>query len=317
MITSFREAMSMTLMDAAEDNPALLVLTPDLARALRLDCFLETYPDKHISVGICETNMVGVAAGLAAVGYIPVISGFSMFVAEKPFEQIRNIIAYPSFNVKIIATHGGLCVGKDGATHQAVEDIALMRVLPNFVVLTACDVAQTESAIKAAIAHDGPVYLRLGRDRSNPVYTNGCTFEIGKSDVLKDGNDIVIFTTGTVVSNALAAAEQLKGQGIDAAVINIYSIKPFDKETVLHYAQKCKKAVTVEDHSKLGGLGSTIAEFLSTAYPIPIEFVGVDDVFGESGNEAELYEKYGLDTTSIIKAAARVTKIETRGTIYE
>lgn len=306
MITSFREALAKTFVEVADENKSIMVLTPDLARAIRIGEFLERYPHQYISTGVCEANTVGVAAGLAAVGFIPIIAGFSMFVAEKPFEQIRNIIAYPNLNVKIIATHGGICVGKDGATHQAIEDLSIIRVLPNFTVLAACDVAQTQSMIKAAIRHKGPVYVRLGRDKAKQVYMNGCNVEIGKSDVLLDGSDVAIFATGTVVANALAAARRLKEESIHAAVINLYSIKPFDKETVLAYAKKCGKIVTVEDHSKLGGLGGTIAEFLSGAYPTPIEYVGIDDVFGESGKDAELYEKYGLDAPGIVSAVHRI-----------
>lgn len=306
MTTSFRDALAKTLLEEVGGNPSLMILTPDLLRALRMDRFVETYPEQYVSMGISEGNMIGVAAGFATMGYVPVVCGFSMFVAERPYEQIRNIIAYPGLNVKIIATHGGLCVGRDGATHQAAEDIGLMRMLPNFTVLTACDVAQTQSAIKAALNHDGAVYLRLGRDKSNPIYSEGCAYEIGKSDVLQDGSDVALIAAGTMVTNAMEAAERLREEGVSAAVLNLYSIKPFDKETVLHYAKKCGKIVTVEDHSKLGGLGSTIAEYLAGTYPVPIEFIGIDDVFGESGEESELYEKYGLDASSIVEAAKKI-----------
>ena len=302
MTTSYREALAQTLLEEAAQNKRLMILTPDLAKALRMDLLTETYPNQYVSMGISEGNMVGVAAGLAAAGMLPVICGFAMFVAERPYEQIRNIIAYPELNVKIFATHGGLCVGRDGATHQAAEDIGMMRMLPHFSVLTACDVAQTQSAVKAALAHEGAVYLRLGRDKSKTVYENGCTYEIGKSDVLRDGSDVAIFAAGTMVAKALEAAETLRNEGVSAAVINLYSIKPFDQETVLRYAKTCGRIVTVEDHSKFGGLGSTIAEYLAKACPTPISFVGVDDVFGESGDENELYEEYGLDAKSIVSA---------------
>lgn len=306
MLTSFREALASTFLEIAEENPSMMVLTPDLARALRIEKFVEEYPSQYVSTGISESNTIGVAAGLAASGYMPVIAGFSMFIAEKPFELIRNIIAYPNLNVKLIATHGGICVGQDGATHQAAEDIAMLRTLPNFTVLAACDVAQTQAAIRAAIQHQGPVYVRLGRDKASQVYGNGCEVKIGQSDVLVDGSDVAIFATGTLVANALLAAQKLKEAGISAAVINLYSIKPFDQETILKYAKKCGKIVTAEDHSKFGGIGGTIAEYLSTVHPTKMEYVGVGDVFGESGKEEELYEKYGLDVSSIILAVNRV-----------
>lgn len=308
MLTSFREALASTFLEIAEENPSVMVLTPDLARALRIEKFVEDYSGQYISTGISEANTIGVAAGLAASGYTPIIAGFSMFIAEKPFELIRNIIAYPNLNVKFIATHGGICVGQDGATHQAAEDIAMLRTLPNFTVLTACDVAQTQAAIRAAIQHEGPVYVRLGRDKASEVYANGCEVKIGKSDVLADGSDVAIIAAGTLVANALAAAQKLKEDGISAAVINLYSIKPFDQETVLKYAQKCGRIVAAEDHSKFGGIGGTIAEYLSNVHPTRMEYVGLGDVFGESGRQEELYEKYGLDAPSIIAAVKRVCK---------
>jgi len=303
MAASFRDALAQALLEEGKQDKSIMVLTPDIARALRLDNFVETYPLQHISTGISELNTIGIASGLSSLGLKPIVAGFSMFVGIRPFEQIRNIVAYPNLNVKIFATHCGICVGRDGATHQTLEDLALMRTLPNFTVLTACDFDQTKAAVHASLAHIGPVYLRLGRDKATPVYHGNCEYKIGGSDVLKDGNDLAIFTMGTTTKYALDAAEELKIVGIDAAVINAYSIKPIDKQRILSYAKKCKRILTVEDHFMNGGLGSVIAEFLSRVNPVLMDFVGVNDTFGESGDEIELYQKYGLDTSMIVNKA--------------
>lgn len=311
---SFREAMAEALYDEAARNPNLMVLTPDLARALRLERIVSGLPNQYLSLGIAELNATGVAAGLASVGREPVIAGFAMFSAVRPFEQLRNMVAYPDLNVKIIATHGGLCVGKDGATHQALEDLALMRTLPNFTVLTACDARQTKAAVHAMLKKTGPAYLRLGRDGHGTVYETDPEYMVGGSDVLRDGDDLAIFTYGSIAGVALQAAKRLERHGISAAVINTYSIKPLDKVRVLQYAQKCHRVLTVEDHFKAGGLGSMIAELLSSAYPAPMDYIGVDDIFGESGGEAELYHKYGLDEEAVVgKAIALCGKKEAAG----
>lgn len=284
------------------------MLTPDLARAIRLDKLIEDYPNQHVSTGISELNTIGIASGLASIGCIPVVAGFSMFVAVRPYEQLRNIIAYPHLNVKVFATHCGICVGKDGATHQTLEDLGLMRMLPGFTVLTACDATQTGQAIHAAMAHDGPVYLRLGRDFAIPVYETPKPYLVGGSDVLLEGNDLAIFSMGTTMKYALTAAQKLAKDGISVAVINAYSIKPLDYERVLRYAKKCGKLLTVEDHFAFGGLGSAIAEYLAQVFPVPMEMVAVQDVFGESGEEEELYKKYGLNEDAIIEKSKKLLR---------
>ncbi len=307
MVRSFRDALSRTLLQIAEEDQTVIVLTPDLARAVRIQDFSAKYGSQFVSGGISEANLVGVAAGLASVGMMPIIVGFSMFVAEKPFEQIRNIIAYPDFNVKIIATHGGICVGKDGATHQAIEDLAIMRILPQMRVFAACDVSQTESLIQTICSSTGPSFLRLGRDEAQDIYENdGCITNVGGADVLRDGSDVAIVAIGTMVGNALQAAEELEKEGVDAAVINAYSLKPLNESLLLSYFDRCGCVVTAEDHLVAGGLGGAICELSAKKRVIPVECVGVMDRFGESGNQAELYEKYALTPQAIVAASRKV-----------
>ncbi len=302
---SFRDALGEELVSLGQRNKSLVVITPDLAKAVRINEYKKTYPERFISVGISEADCVTVAAGLAATGLIPVVAAFAMFAAVKPFEQIRNAIAYPNLNVKIFATHGGICVGRDGATHQALEDIAIMRTLPNFTVITAADATETKAAMKAAVQHEGPVYLRLGRDQAHTVYSQEKDFVIGKADVLKTGNDVTIIACGLLVNELLKAAELLSRQGISARVVNMHSIKPLDREAVIQAAEETGAIVAAEDHSIIGGLGSAIAETIVCTIPVPMEQVGVEDSFGESGSQDELYEKYGLTGEKIVLAAKR------------
>lgn len=302
---SFRDALGDELVLLGRKYESLVVVTPDLAKAVRINEFKKTYPKRFISVGISEADCVTVAAGLAATGLIPVVAAFAMFAAEKPFEQIRNAIAYPCLNVKIFATHGGICVGRDGATHQAIEDIAIMRTLPNFTVLTAADARETKAAMKAAIQHKGPVYLRLGRDQAETVYEEERAFIIGKADILKTGKDMTIIACGLMVIEALKAAELLREQGIAARVINMHCIKPLDEDVIIKAAEETGAIVTVEDHTRIGGLGGAVAEAIVKLCPVPMEQVGIDDRFGESGSQTELYEKYGLTAEKIVSAAQR------------
>ena len=302
MIRSFRKALSASLMKQAQQDPNFIVLNADSARVLNLDIFKQTYPNRIFCYGISEADMLSAAAGISTTGITPVVVGFSVFVTEKPFEQIRQSICYPNLNVKIIATHAGLCVGQDGATHQNLEDLALMRSLPNMSVLVAADAAQTEAAVTEMMRHHGPCYLRLGRDQAEDIYPLKPTVRIGGSDLLREGSDVTLAACGLMVDQALQAAELLQKEGISAAVLNLYSIKPLDEKAIVEQARKTDAFVTVEDHSVLGGLGGAVAEVLVTKHPVPVGFIGVRDTFGESGTQKQLFDKYGLSVEHIVQA---------------
>ena len=305
MVRSFRVALGEILQKAAAENPDIAVLNADSSRVLNLSKFAEKFPGRMISLGISEADMISCAAGMSTTGIIPVVVGFSMFVSDKPFEQIRQSVCYPNLNVKIIATHAGLCVGKDGATHQNLEDIAILRTLPNMTIFVAADVAQTERAIESVIALEGPAYLRLGRDMAEDIYETAGEVVPGGSDLLADGKDVAIIACGLMVEKSLKAAEILKKEGISSAVLNAYCIKPLDENSILALAEKTGALVSVEDHTVIGGLGGAVAELLAKKHPVPIEFVGVNDVFGESGEQDDLYEKFGLTPQEIAAAARR------------
>ena len=285
-------------MGAIYDN--LVVLDADLAAATKTGIFKKAYPERHIDCGIAECNMVGVAAGLAATGKIPFVSSFAMFAAGRAFEQVRNSVGYPKLNVKIGATHAGISVGEDGATHQCNEDIALMRTIPGMVVINPSDDVEARAAVKAAIEHQGPVYLRFGR-LATPVINDRSDykFELGKGVVLREGKDVTIIATGLCVAESLAAADMLEKDGISAKVINIHTIKPLDEELVIAAAKETGKVVTVEEHSVIGGLGSAVCDCLSENCPTKVLKVGVNDTFGESGPAVQLIHKYGLDAEGI------------------
>lgn len=307
---SFRTSLIDSILECAQANPNLVVLNADSARALKLTEFSRQYPDRMYNLGISEADMIGTAAGMAAAGLLPIVVGFSMFVAEKPFEQIRQAIAYPHLNVKIIATHSGLCVGQDGATHQALEDIALMRTLPDFKVFAAADIAEASAAIKAMVKHDGPAYLRLGRDLAEDIFPENKSFVPGGSDILRDGCDVTIAACGLMTEQAILAASALKAEGIKATVLNVYSLKPLPEALLIEKAKKTRAFVTAEDHSVIGGLGSAISELLSAAFPVPVQRIGVNDLFGESGTQDELYGKYGLTADHIIAAAKKAISMK-------
>ena len=295
-----RESYGNALKELAEEFPDLVVLDADLAAATKTSIFRKAYPDRHIDCGIAEANMMGIAAGLSLVGKIPFVSSFAMFAAGRAFEQVRNSVAYPKLNVKIGATHAGISVGEDGATHQCNEDIALMRTIPGMVVLNPSDDVEAKAAVRAAIEHEGPVYLRFGR-LAVPVINDkpDYKFELGKGVVLREGKDVTIIATGLPVSECLAAADKLAADGIDAKVINIHTIKPLDEELVLAAAKETGKVVTVEEHSVIGGLGSAVCDVLSEKCPTKVMKIGINDTFGESGPAVELVKKYGLDADSI------------------
>ena len=295
-----RDSYGNALVECAKENENIVVLDADLAEATKTIIFQKAFPERHIDCGIAECNMIGIAAGLASTGKIPFASSFAMFAAGRAFEQIRNSVGYPHLNVKIGATHAGISVGEDGATHQCNEDIALMRTIPGMVVINPADDVEARAAVKAAIEHDGPVYLRFGR-LAVPVINNNddYKFELGKGVTLKEGTDVTIIATGLCVSETLEAAKMLEADGISAKVINIHTIKPLDEELVVAAAKATGKVVTVEEHSVIGGLGSAVCDCLSEKAPTPVMKIGVNDVFGESGPALKLIEKYGLDAKSI------------------
>ncbi|MDD6857186.1 transketolase family protein [Lachnospiraceae bacterium HCP1S3_C3] len=295
-----REGYGAGLVELGKKYDNVVVLDADLAEATKTNMFKKEFPDRHIDCGIAECNMMGVAAGLALTGKVPYASSFAMFAAGRAFEQVRNTIGYPHINVKIGATHAGISVGEDGATHQCNEDIALMRTIPGMVILNPSDYIEAKAVVQAAYEHEGPVYMRFGRlalpvINDNPDYK----FEIGKGITLKEGKDVTIVATGLCVSESLKAAEMLAADGIDAEVINIHTIKPLDEELIIASAKKTGKVVTVEEHSVIGGLGSAVCDALCANYPANVLKIGVNDRFGESGPAVELVHKYGLDAEGI------------------
>ncbi len=298
-----RDSFGNALVDCFAEFENLVVLDADLAAATKTGIFQKAHPKRHIDCGIAECNMMGIAAGMAAAGMIPVASSFAMFAAGRAFEQIRNSVGYPHLNVKIGATHAGISVGEDGATHQCNEDIALMRTIPGMVVLNPSDDVEARAAVRAALAHNGPVYMRFGR-LPVPVINDHADykFEIGKGVTLRDGKDVTIVATGLTVSESLAAADLLAADGIDAGVINIHTIKPIDGELLAQAAAKTGKLVTVEEHSVIGGLGDAVIGALASA-PVPVCKVGINDEYGHSGPAVQLLEDYGLTAPGI---AARV-----------
>ncbi len=295
-----RESYGNALVELGREHDNLVVLDADLAAATKTGIFKKVFPDRHIDCGIAESNMMGIAAGLALTGKVPFASSFAMFAAGRAFEQVRNSIGYPKINVKIGATHAGISVGEDGATHQCNEDIALMRTIPNMIVLNPSDDVEARAAVKAAYEHVGPVYLRFGRlaapvINDNPDYK----FEIGKGVMLRDGKDVTIVATGLEVGFALEAAEMLSKDGVDARVINIHTIKPIDQDILVKAAKETKKIFTVEEHSIIGGLGSAVCDVLCEKCPAPVYKIGIRDRFGESGPAIELLHKYQLDAEGI------------------
>ena len=296
-----RESYGEELVKLGAEHEEIVVLDADLAEATRSGEFQKVYPDRFIDCGIAEENMMGVAAGLAAAGKVPFASSFAMFAVGRAYEQIRNSIGYPHLNVKIGASHAGISVGEDGATHQCIEDIALMRMIPGMVVINPSDYIEARAAVRAAYEYEGPVYMRFGR-LAVPILNDrpDYKFELGKGVVLREGKDLTIFATGLPVYNCLEAAERLAAEdGIDAQVINIHTIKPIDEELIVAAAEKTGKIVTVEEHSVIGGLGSAVCDVLSEKAPTRVMKIGINDTFGESGPALELLKKYGLDTDGI------------------
>ncbi len=302
-----RDAYGEALIELGQENKNIVVLDADLSKSTKTYGFSQQFPDRFINVGIAEQNLIGLAAGLSTAGKIPFASTFAMFATGRAFEVIRNSVGYPNLNVKICATHSGLTVGEDGASHQALEDISCMRTIPNMTVIVPADGVETRAAIHAAANMRGPVYVRLGR-LAVPVINDekSYKFEIGKGVTLKEGNDITIIATGIMVSEALKAAEALEFKEIKARVINIHTIKPIDKEIIIKAARETGGIITAEEHNIIGGLGSAVAEVISENHPVPLKRVGVNDTFGESGKPAELMEKYGLTSDNIFRAVVEL-----------
>ncbi|MBQ2004567.1 MAG: transketolase family protein [Peptococcaceae bacterium] len=304
-----RDAYGEALAELGAVNENIVVLEADLSKSTKTSDFKKVYPERFFNMGIAEQNMIGTAAGFAAAGKTPFASTFAVFAAGRAYDQIRNSIAYPNLNVKIAATHAGLTVGEDGGSHQMLEDIALMRALPNMTVIVPADGIETKQVIKAAAELEGPVYIRLGRPKVPVLFGDDYKFEIGKGVVLKEGTDVTLIGTGIMVSKAMEAAELLAAEGISAAVVNISTIKPLDAELIIAQAQKTGAVVTCEEHTICGGLGSAVAEVLVENCPVPMARVGVEDKFGESGLPDELLEKYGLSASNIAaKAKAVIAK---------
>ena len=304
-----RESYGNALVELGAEHDNLIVLDADLAAATKTSVFKKAYPDRHIDCGIAECNMMGIAAGLSTTGIVPFASTFAMFAAGRAFEQVRNSIGYPHLNVKIGATHAGISVGEDGATHQCNEDIALMRTIPGMVILNPADDVEAKACVKAAYEYNGPVYLRFGR-LAVPVINDrpDYKFELGKGVVLREGKDVTIVATGLCVSSALEAAEKLAADGIDAKIINIHTIKPLDEELIVAAAKETGKVVTVEEHSVIGGLGSAVCDALAEKCPVPVKKIGVQDVFGESGPAAALLAKYKLDGEGVYEQVKEFCK---------
>ena len=304
-----RESYGNALVELGVEHDNLIVLDADLAAATKTGVFKKAYPDRHIDCGIAECNMMGIAAGLSTTGIVPFASTFAMFAAGRAFEQVRNSIGYPHLNVKIGATHAGISVGEDGATHQCNEDIALMRTIPGMVILNPADDVEAKACVKAAYEYNGPVYLRFGR-LAVPVINDrpDYKFELGKGVVLREGKDVTIVATGLCVSSALEAAEKLAADGIDAKIINIHTIKPLDEELIVAAAKETGKVVTVEEHSVIGGLGSAVCDALAEKCPVPVKKIGVQDVFGESGPAVALLAKYKLDGEGVYEQVKEFCK---------
>lgn len=298
-----RDAYGEALKELGQINEDIVVLDADLSGSTKTAVFQKAFPNRFFNVGIAEQNLIGTAAGLATAGKIPFASSFAMFATGRAFEIIRNSVCYPKLNVKIAATHAGLTVGEDGATHQALEDLSIMRSLPNMVVLSPADAIETKQCIAKAAEHNGPVYIRLGRAKVPVIFDENYKFEIGKGVELKEGNDVTIIATGVMVDRALKASESLKEEGISARVINIPTIKPIDKDIIIKAAKETKGIVTVEEHSIIGGLGSAVAEVVGENHPTRVLRIGTMDTFGESGDGFELLDKYGLSVENIVNKA--------------
>ena len=303
-----RESYGNALKALGAEHPDLVVLDADLAGATKTGTFMKAYPERHIDCGIAEANMICVAAGMSTTGLVPFASTFAMFAAGRAYEQVRNSIGYPQLNVKIGATHGGISVGEDGASHQCCEDFALMRTIPGMVVMNPADDIEAKACVKAAYEHEGPVYMRFGRAACPVFHDEDFQFQIGKGELISDGKDVAIIATGLMVAEAIEAAKVLAEEGISARVINICTIKPLDEEIVLQAARDCGKIITAEEHSIIGGLGEAVCALLSEQCPVPVKRIGVNDEFGHSGPAAALLKQFGLSAEHIVEVAREMVK---------
>lgn len=305
-----RESYGETLRELAEEYENLVVLDADLAEATKTNIFKKAYPERFFDCGIAEANMMGVASGLASCGKIPFASTFAMFAAGRAFEIVRNSIGYPHLNVKIGATHAGISVGEDGATHQCNEDIALMRTIPGMTIINPCDDIEARQAVRCAVEFEGPVYMRFGRLAVPVINDSDYKFELGKGVVMRDGKDVTIVATGLMVNEALQASEVLGKEGISARVVNIHTIKPLDKELICRCAKETGVIVTAEEHSVIGGLGSAVAEAVTECCPVPVVKIGVNDVFGHSGPAVDLLKQFGLSAENIVNKTKEAVKLK-------
>ena len=296
-----RESYGKALVELGGEHSNLVVLDADLAAATKTGMFRKAFPDRHFDCGIAEENMIAVAAGLSTMGLVPFASSFAMFAAGRAFEQVRNSVGYPHLNVKIGATHGGISVGEDGASHQCCEDFALMRSIPGMVVICPADGVEAEAAVKAAYEYQGPVYLRMGRLAVPVFHEDGFAFKIGKGEIMREGTDIAIIANGLMTYEAIKAGEALEAMGIHARIVNMSTIKPLDEELVLKCAKECGKIITCEEHSIIGGLGEAVCSYLAETCPVPVRRIGVNDKFGCSGTAAEVLKAYGLSAEHIVE----------------
>ncbi len=307
-----RSAYGKTLAELGELNKDIVVLDADLAKSTYTKKFAEKFPERFFDMGVAEQNMISTAAGLAAAGKIPFASTFAIFASERACNQVTISVAYPALNVKIVATHAGVTVGEDGATHQALLDLAIMRAIPNMTVLVPADAVSTDRAVRLAAERYGPFYIRLGRSKVPVIYDENINYEIGKANILKDGHDVALIACGVMVSQALESADQLASEGIEARVIDMHSIKPLDEEAIINAAREVGAIVTAEEHNIIGGLGGAVAEVLVENKPVPMERIGVRDLFGQSGSGDDLLGEYGLKAQNIVEAAKRVIKRKER-----
>jgi transketolase len=298
-----RDAFGQALLELGRENPNVVALTADLGESVKTGAFAKEFPNRFFQMGIAEANMVDVAAGMATAGKIPFATTFAIFGTGRAWESVRNTVGYPHLNVKIACTHSGLGVGEDGASHQALEDVCVMRVIPGLTVVVPADYASAYKATKAVANHVGPCYLRLGRPAVKVVYDKEFEFKIGRANILRDGKDIALIANGPCVAFALEVADELAKSGVQASVADFHTVKPLDTDTLVKLAERCKRIVTCEEHNVIGGLGSACAEALAKLRPTPMRYVGTQDTFGESGKIADLWKKYGIDTAGILRAA--------------